>query len=98
MPSHRAWLILSLSMCDLCLTLLWVNLGLEEANPILVDLVKTPVLFGIVKLALTSLGVILLWRLRAHKFARFGLSLMAGLYLLLTLYHMTIALVVLRIL
>ncbi|MEQ9504046.1 MAG: DUF5658 family protein [Deltaproteobacteria bacterium] len=64
--------ILVLNAIDAILTVLWIQLGFaSEANPILAELAHgEPVVFVATKLALVSLGVLLLVRHTARRFAR----------------------------
>lgn len=74
---HFRWLegivkvTLVLNLLDALFTLVWVGTGLAtEANPLLHDLVhEHPLAFVTSKLALVTLGSLLLWRLRRRPLA-----------------------------
>ena len=95
-PQHDAWLkgviagIIVLNVLDGILTLIWVYSGKAiEGNPLLSDLVNAhPLAFMLSKLALVTLGVILLWRLRRHPAAVITIFLAFLAYYLLLLYHL----------
>lgn len=88
---HPQWLavgllILLLSFADAFLTLTLMNLGANEANPVMVPLVEgTGRAFALWKLGLTAAGVtVLILLARARAFG--GLPVGILLYMVLTLY------------
>lgn len=98
-PRRIHWLrsivsaVLVLNLFDGLLTLVWVQLGVAtEANVLLTDLLEgNAVTFMAAKLALVSLGVGLLWRLRARPLAVFGMLLAFMAYLSIAVYHLRVA-------
>jgi hypothetical protein len=83
--------IVILNLVDAVFTLLYTGSGLAaEGNP-LMDLVlrTSPTAFMAVKLALVSLGVLMLWRLRQRRAAVVGLVATAAAYSTLCLYHLS---------
>jgi len=83
--------LLVLNLVDAIFTLLWIHSGIAvEGNPIMDQaLAGGPVGFMIVKLALVSLGVGLLWRLRHRRAAGLALATAATAYSSLFVYHLT---------
>lgn len=83
--------VLVLNLADALFTLIYIHAGLaSEANPLMVSaLGGGAVGFMLVKLALVSLGVTLLFRLRARRSASFALVGTAVAYSSLFLYHLT---------
>ena len=82
--------IVILNLADAMFTLLFTASGAaEEANPLMADALSSPMRFMIVKLSLVSLGVLLLWRLRARRAAALGLVGSALAYSSLLLYHLS---------
>jgi len=82
--------LLVLNLLDSIFTLVWVHSGFaEEANILLRELVATnAVAFMCVKVALVSLGALLLWRYRKHAVAVAGLMLVFITYVCLFIYHL----------
>jgi len=95
-PHQETWLkgmiagIAVLNVLDGVLTLVWIYSGKAiEGNPLLADLVNThPLAFMLAKLALVTLGLVLLWRLRQHPVAVITIFLAFLAYYLLLLYHL----------
>ncbi len=93
---HLRWLngivktIVVLNGIDALLTLFWVRTGLaREANVFLRTLVDNhPVLFVSAKIALVSLGSLLLWRYRRHPLAVVGLFVVFLVYYSILLHHL----------
>lgn len=85
-----AMLTVVLNLLDAVFTLSFVQAGLaEEANPLMESaLAVSPVLFMLAKLSLVSLGVALLWRMRGHRVAAFGILGAAIVYFLVVAYHL----------
>jgi hypothetical protein len=83
--------VVVLNLADALFTLVYVQAGLaDESNPFMeTALGHGPVGFMIVKLALVSLGVTLLFRLRARPVATAGLVGTALAYSGLFLYHLS---------
>ncbi len=83
--------VLVLNLADAVFTLLYLHAGLAaEANPLMDRaLGGGAVGFMIVKLALVSLGVLLLFRLRQRRSASIALCGTAAAYSSLFLYHLT---------
>ncbi len=82
-------ILVSLNLFDALATLLWVKLGLAtEANPVMAQALDAgPALFILSKVALVSLAVGLLWRLRAERFARIAAVPLGTLYALVAGGH-----------
>jgi hypothetical protein len=82
--------LIVLNLLDSIFTLIWVRTGVaEESNIFLENLVNENALcFMLVKVALVSLGSLLLWRYRHHLFAVIGLFLAFTTYLMVTIYHL----------
>ncbi len=88
---HRvAKSLVILNLLDAVFTLYWIRVGLaEEANAFMRDLVVNNALgFVLAKIALVSLGVVLLWRCRKHPFAAPALTGCCVLYFLVLLHHL----------
>ena len=85
--------VIVLNLFDAVLTLLWVQLGVAtEANVLLEGVLsRSAVLFMVVKMALVSLGVGLLWRQRARPLAIFGIALVFCAYATLAVHHVRVA-------
>ena len=78
-----------LSIADGILTIFWTKSNLAtEANPLMDQLlIYHPVLFMAVKIALVSLGITLLWRLRFHPLATLGIVLSFAVYCIIIIHH-----------
>jgi hypothetical protein len=95
-PEQVQWLlglvkaIFVLNLLDAVFTLTWVHAGLaEEANALMRDLVNNhTVRFVLAKLALVSLGSILLWYRREHPLAVIAIFFTFFAYYLIFLYHL----------
>jgi hypothetical protein len=83
--------VLVLNLVDAIFTLVWVWAGLAtEANALMAGLVERhPVVFVAAKLGLTSLGSILLWRLRRHPIAVVGIFGVFLVYYWVLIYHLS---------
>jgi len=83
--------ILFMNLADAAFTIAWTTAGLAtEANPLLDHvLARSPVLFMVAKLALVSLGIFLLFRLRKRPLAHTGLYACGCVYVSLLVYHVT---------
>lgn len=81
--------LLVFNLVDALCTLGVVHVGAAtEANPLMDLLLRGgPLTFMVGKLALVSLGVALLWRLRQHRAAVAGLAAATTIYALLCIYH-----------
>ena len=96
-PRQYGWLnaiikaVLVLNLADAIFTLVWVWAGLAtEANALMAGLVeRQPVVFVAAKLGLTSLGSILLWRLRRHPIAVVGIFGVFLVYYWVLIYHLS---------
>lgn len=86
-----AGMVLVLNLVDAIFTLVYTRLGVaHEANPLMQQaLMASPLAFMAVKLALVSLGVLLLWRARARRVAVAGLVAAGTTYTGLVLYHLS---------
>jgi hypothetical protein len=92
----RFWLfasmvILATNLLDATLTLCAIEFGdAVEANPLMEVLLSRGVVqFVVVKHLLVSLGLILLWRLRARPLARWGTALILPVYPALVAYELS---------
>jgi len=85
--------LLLLNLLDAVFTLVWIEAGIaEEANLLLEGILsRSAVGFMLVKMALVSLGVALLWRHRDRRLAVAGLSTACLAYNTLLIYHLGIA-------
>ena len=85
--------MLLLNLADAVFTLWWVHTGVAtEANALLSDLVEfNAVGFAVVKTALVSLGLLLLWRQRHRPLAAFGIGVSFVAYNGLFVYHLGVA-------
>lgn len=83
--------ILILNLADASFTLLWISSGMAvEANPLMLEaLGYSPVVFMIAKLALVSLGMLLLLRLRSRPLAQLGIVGSGFVYASLLVYHVS---------
>lgn len=79
-----------LNLLDAVFTLYWIRTGLaEEANAFMRDLVVHNAMgFVLAKIALVSLGAVLLWRCRQHPMAVPALTGCCALYFLVLLHHL----------
>jgi hypothetical protein len=79
-----------LNLIDAALTLLFVGTGAAvEANPLMRQLLDHgPLTFVLVKLAIVSLSVGLVWRLRQLRLATFASGAALAIYLMTLLWHM----------
>jgi hypothetical protein len=84
-------IVVVMNMLDAIFTILYTRTGAAtEANPLMGQMLSaSPVLFMIAKLGLVSLGVLLLWRLRHRRTARFGLLATSSAYTMLIFYHLS---------
>ena len=84
--------VVVLNLLDAVFTLWWVELGIAtEANVLLCGILdSSAVAFMAVKLALVSLGVLLLWRERERRLAVIGLVVCMAAYNALLIYHLGI--------
>lgn len=97
MQGRQGWIlkvgaaVVILNLLDAIFTLIYIRTGhATESNPLMDQVLSaSPVLFMIAKLGLVSLGVMLLWRLRNHRAARFGLVATSSAYVVLLCYHLT---------
>jgi cytochrome bd-type quinol oxidase subunit 2 len=83
--------LIVLNLLDAIFTLLWVESGIaSEGNPIM-DRAMThgPIGFMVIKLALVSLCVLLLWRLRHRRAAAVSLVTCAIAYSAVMLVHLS---------
>lgn len=82
-------LLLILSILDGLFTIYWVQTKqAQEANILLAPLLTySPVLFFVVKITLTILGIYILWEHRKRITARLGLYTCTGAYIVLNCYH-----------
>jgi len=82
--------VVVLNLIDAAFTLVWVLSGVaEEANPLMAhELASGPMRFMVTKLALVSLGLLLLWRLRCRPLARLAIHGSAAAYVALFAYHL----------
>jgi hypothetical protein len=82
--------IVVINLLDAAFTLVWTLSGLAtEANPLMdVELAYGPMRFMVTKLALVSLGLLLLWRLRSVPLARVAILGSAAAYVVLLTYHL----------
>ena len=81
--------ILGLNLIDAFYTLVYLQRGGLEANPVvqlLLDLGMTP--FVAVKAMVIGVATVLLCMCKNFRYARLGLRLSVGVYTLLALYHM----------
>ena len=85
--------VLVLNLVDAVFTLLYTGTGLAiEGNPLMSRVLSaSPLGFMSIKLALVSLGVFLLWRLRARRAAAVGIIATAMAYSTLLAYHLAAA-------
>lgn len=86
-----AALVLVLNLADAVFTLMYVGSGMAtEANPLMDQAFHGgPLLFMVVKLALVSAGVMLLWRLRQRKTAVVAIAATAMAYSFICFYHLS---------
>ena len=93
---HFVWLewivraILVLNLLDAVFTMFWISSAQAvEANPLLAELAhRHPLGFVAVKLALVSLGTLLLWRQRRRPSAVVGIFAAFLAYYFLLVYHL----------
>ena len=80
-----------MNLMDAILTLVVVKAGLTvEANPLMADLLaRSPLQFMVGKLALVSLGILLLWRWRHHVLSMVGSVCIFAVYSSIIVHHIT---------
>lgn len=85
--------IVVLNLLDLLFTLVWAQLGMMREINVLMEhlLYIEPALFALVKIALVSLGLILMRRYRRHPFAVVGLFSVFTVYYSILLHHLRFA-------
>jgi hypothetical protein len=85
--------LIVLNLLDAIFTLVWVEAGIaKEANLLLEGILSHSAIgFMLVKMALVSLGVLLLWRHRDRPLAVAGLGVACFAYNSLFVYHLGIA-------
>lgn len=85
--------LLVLNLLDAVFTLVWVEAGIaREANLLLEGILShSAIAFMMVKMALVSLGVLLLWHHRDRRLAVGGLAVACVAYNSLLVYHLGIA-------
>ncbi len=83
--------VLILNVLDAIFTIVYTSTGVAvESNPLMKGVLgASPVLFMLAKLALVSLGVLLLWRLRDRRAAVYGLVATGTAYATLIIYHLS---------
>ena len=83
--------ILVLNLLDAVFTLVLVTAGVAvEANPLMeTALSRSPLAFMLAKLALVSLGILFLYRMRHHRFAALALIGSAIVYAGVVAYHVS---------
>lgn len=83
-----------LSLFDWGATQYQVNrFGIEiESNPIMRGLYSNPYISFIVKMAITSIGCLILWYANDSKIARMGAWILLVFYSALTIYHIILLL------
>ena len=86
-----AGVILVLNLFDASFTLLYTTSGLAiEANPLMEQVIsRSPLQFMLIKTALVSLGLLLLWRLRWQRMAKLAIVGSALAYSVLIVYHLS---------
>jgi hypothetical protein len=94
-PEQFRWLhgiaktVLLLNLLDAVFTLYWVYSGLaEEANPLMRELLRRPLLFMAIKLALVSAGSWLLWRHRERASAVIAIFVVFLVYYAILVHHL----------
>jgi hypothetical protein len=85
--------VVILNLIDAVMTLWWVRTGFAtEANMLLAEMVeKHALLFVVGKLALVSLGTMILWRRRRRPLAVVGIFAVFLAYYFILLYHLQFA-------
>jgi len=88
-----AGFVVVLNLLDAMFTLAYTRGGIAvEGNPLMEQaLAVSPLVFMLAKLAIVSLGVLLLWRQRERLSARIGLFATSATYVLLIGYHLSAA-------
>jgi hypothetical protein len=78
------------NLADAMFTLWWIQAGLAvEANTLMRDLVEQgAMVFVLAKIALVSLGIVVLWRRRTHVLAVIAIFGAFLVYYLVLLYHL----------
>jgi hypothetical protein len=86
-----AAVLVVLNLLDAIFTIVYTEVGVAtESNPLMDGMLAAhPVVFMIAKLALVSLGVALLWRLRHRRTAAAGLVAASSAYVALLVYHLS---------
>jgi hypothetical protein len=86
-----ATVLLFLNLADAAFTIAWTTAGFaDEANPLMLSvLAHSPTLFMAAKLALVSLGIYLLSRLRRQPVAVAAVTACGCVYAILFVYHLS---------
>lgn len=79
--------IIIANVVDAIMTVLWVGLGIREANPIFAQMVYQPVTFMFVKVSLVGICVLVLHEHRDRVIAQYGVKILACAYSMLLLWH-----------
>jgi hypothetical protein len=81
--------IVLLNLIDGALTLFWVNSGVaSEANPLMAEVVQSPLTFMATKLALVSLGMFLLFRIKRPRVTALAVTGCLAAYTWVFLQHL----------
>lgn len=87
--SRQTFLLFSLNLIDALLTIYWVRNGFAtEGNHLMATLLDIGDLpFLAVKVAIGAVAVIVLWRWRTLRMAKYGLTIALGIYISLMGIH-----------
>ena len=86
---HQAFLLFALNFLDAVLTIFWVRNGFAtEGNQLMATLLDIGDLpFLAVKVAIGAVTVVVLWRWRTLRLAKYGLLIALGIYIGLMVIH-----------
>ena len=75
------------NVIDALFTLVWLQVGIKEANPLMAQFSHSPLLFLLTKLTVTIWGCLVLWFHREKKLASYGVYGLSCFYFGVTILH-----------
>ena len=75
------------NVIDALFTVVWLSLGIPEANPIMARFSQSPVVFVLLKMTVVCWGSLILWFHREKKLASYGVYGLSCFYFGVTVLH-----------